>query len=280
MASLAAACGSDAGSAGDGGTSTTVISLPKGTVSRVLCKEEATEDLAVPTGIDVLVTNLIRQASLTEATPYEDYALRCDNAGVTTIEVPTAYRDVGPSPLDQRQAAVRASTDFEAPVETAPIITFLTATVGGTQFPTQPGFTGFIQQSADGSLSSGTRDPRDGAAISEDCEALPVRELATGEFTGKAQFFVNCGGEERAWVLVAASPNNGDPYFVQLLAQARDAADAEAIGRALSTMGVDSEALAAFTAGLTPAAPAGSEQPATTLAPGATPSAPAPTVTP
>ena len=253
----AAACGSGDQAASPDGTATSVVAQnPKGHLPYVLCNDEVTEDLSVPSGVEVLTTNLVRQASLADAPPHEEFVVRCDNTGVSTIEAPVAYRDVDPSPLAQPQTALRVATDLSAPVEAAPIINFFAASVGGAQFPTQPGFTTLIQQTADGSLSSGTRDPREGTTIAEDCRALPVRDLATGEFTGKAQFFVNCGDGERAWVLVAAAPNNGDPYFIQLVAQARDAADADAIGRALTTMSVDTERLAAFDASIAPPATA------------------------
>jgi hypothetical protein len=263
-ATLAVSCGSGEQTATpDESPSSVVVDLPKAGVPHVLCKDEAIEDLAVPTGIEVLVTNLMRQASLADAAPYEDFVLRCDNTGVTAIEAPTAYRDVDPSPLAQPQTAVRVATDLSAPIEAAPIINFFAATVGGAQFPTRPGFAALIQQSADGSLSSGTRDPREGTTIADDCQALPIRDLATEEFTGKAQFFVNCGGEQRAWVLVAAAPKSGAPYFVQMVAPARDGADADAIGRALTTMSVDAEALAAFNASLEAAAPQAPPTPST-----------------
>ena len=270
VAVTAVSCGSGEGDpTGQGATGTSVVAnLPKGTVPRVLCKGEVEGDPTTSTGVDVLVTNLVRQASLAEATPYSEFVVRCDNTGVATIEAPTAYGDVDPTPLAPPQTTVRVSTDFGAPIESAPIINYFVAAVGGTQFPTLPGFTTLIQQSADGSLSSGTRDPREGTTIADDCQALPVRDLATGAFTGKAQFFVNCGDDQRAWVLVAAAPNNGDPYFIQMVAQARDSADAEAIGRALSTMSVDTETLATFTASLeaAEAAAAAQAQPPTTVA--------------
>lgn len=276
LAVTAVACGSgdDAGTAEGTPDTTVVANLPKGTVPRVLCKGEVEGDPTPSTGVDVLVTNLVRQADLAEARPYEDYVVRCDNTGVATIEAPAAYADVDPTPWAPPQTTVRVSTDFSAPIESAPIINYFVAAVGGTQFPTLPGFTTLIQQSADGSLSSGTRDPREGTTIADDCQALPVRDLATGVYTGKAQFFVNCGNEQRAWVLVAAAPNNGDPYFIQMVAQARDAADAEAIGRALTTMSVDAETLAAFTASLEAAEAAAEAQAPTTAAGGSDETAP------
>ena len=261
LLALGAGCGSGEEGAGTDpqeSTSTTgvAIDMPKG---------------------NVLVTNLVRQASLAAAEPYGEFVVRCDNTGVTTIEAPAAFGDVDPSPVAPPQTTVRVATDFSAPIESAPIINFFAAPVGGTQFPTLPGFTTLIQQSADGSLSSGTRDPREGTTIADDCRALPVRDLATGEFTGKAQFFVNCGDDQRAWVLVAAAPNNGDPYFIQMVAQARDSADAEAIGRALTTMSVDPATLATFTASLEAAAEAAAQQAATTVPSETAPAAGTPT---
>lgn len=241
-----AACSSDDG--GEQSTDTTVSpTIPKGTPVRMLCKDEVTDGGNPTSDVERLVANLIRQANLFEAEAYEDYALRCDNTGVTTIEAPTHYVDVEPQPLGAPQTSIRVSPDLSARVEAEPIISFFAAPVGGSQFPTQPGFAVIIQQSADGSLSSGTRDPREGKTISEECQALPLRELSTGDFTGKARFFVNCGDGRRAWVLVAAAPDNGDPYFIQVVAEVLDAADAEAVGRALTTMHVDNDTLTRLT---------------------------------
>lgn len=43
-----------------------------------------------------------------------------------------------------------------------------------------------------------------------------------------------------------ADPTNGDPYFIRVLAQVLDTADADALGRALETMTVDTRALRRF----------------------------------
>jgi hypothetical protein len=79
-----------------------------------------------------------------------------------------------------------------------------------------------------------------GTTIADDCRALPVRDLATGEFTGKAQFFVNCGDDQRAR---GRRPNNGDPYFIQMVAQTGLGRRQDR--RALTTMSVNPATLAA-----------------------------------
>ena len=58
---------------------------------------------------------------------------------------------------------------------------------------------------------------------------------------------MDCGGDQRAWALVAAAPDDDDPYFVQLIAHVLTTADAEAFGRALASMSVDAENLETFT---------------------------------
>lgn len=240
------ACGSGGG---DETTATTVDpSLPKAALPYLLCKTPVADDASVSPDVEVLVENLVRQAGLPDAPAYEESVVRCDNTGVTSIEAPGAYADVDPSPFSPPQTAIRVSPDLSANVEAEPIINYFAASVGGSQYPTQPGFATLIQQSADGSLSSGTRDPREGATISEECQGLPVRDIDIGDLSGKARFFVNCGDEARAWVLVAVAPSNGAPYFVQVVAQVLDTADAEALGRALSTMTVDEPALEALAA--------------------------------
>lgn len=246
LAVLLTACGSGGG---EQTTDTTVDpTLPKAALPYLLCKTAPAEDPSVSPDVEVLVENLVRQASLPEAPAYEESVVRCDNTGVTSIEVPTAYADVEPGPFSPPQTAIRVSPDLSANVEAEPIINFFAAAVGGSQYPTQPGFATIIQQSADGSLSSGTRDPREGATISEECQGLPVRDLDIGDLSGKTRFFVNCGDEARAWVLMAAAPSNGEPYFVQVVAQVLDTADADALGRALSTMEIDQAALGTLTA--------------------------------
>jgi hypothetical protein len=265
MALVASCSSGDAGGEESAGT-TINVDLPKGTGNVVLCKQQVTQGGDATPEVDRLVANLISQASLPEVTPYEEFALRCDNVGVSTLEAPSDYTNVEPTPLGPPQTAIRVSTDFGALVEAAPIVNFFAAPVGGAQFPTMPGFGTVIQQSADGSLSSGTRDPREGKTISEECQALPIRDLSTGDFTGKAQFFVNCGDDQRAWVMVAVAPDNGEPYFVQVVAQVLDTADAEALGRVLTTMHVDNDTLVRFTETITPVAP---ETTATTTVPAA-----------
>ena len=266
---LVAGCSSSDGSGTTGGEDSTGTSidadLPKASGRVVNCKQAAGGGGEPTADVERLVDNLISQASLVEAEAYDEFDLVCDNAGVSTLEAPAAYTDVEPAPLGPPQAAIRVSTDFTSRVEESPIVSFFAAPVGGAQFPTQPGFGTIIQQSADGSLSSGTRDPREGATISEECRALPIRDLATGDFTGKAQFFVNCGGDQRAWVLILAAPDNGDPYFVQVVAQVLDTADAEALGRLLTTMDVDTDALARFAEATAPVEPA--DGTTTTIAP-------------
>lgn len=260
--SLLAGCASGDG---DDSTATTIdTDLPKASGRVVNCKQAAGGGGEPTAEVERLVDNLISQASLAEAEAYDEFNLVCDNAGVSTLEAPAAYTDVEPAPLGPPQAAIRVSTDFTSRVEESPIVSFFAAPVGGAQFPTQPGFGTIIQQSADGSLSSGTRDPREGETISEECRALPIRDLATGDFTGKAQFFVNCGGDQRAWVLVLAAPDNGEPYFVQVVAQVLDTADAEALGRLLTTMRVDNDALARFAEATAPVEPAEPAEGATT----------------
>ncbi len=276
---LLGACGSSDGGDDDGddaASATTVDpNLPKGTVPFIVCKTPVADAVELSDDVELLVENLISQAGLAEADPYGDPVVRCDNTGVTTIEAPPDYADVDPSQFSPPQTAIRVSTDLSANVEAAPIVNYFAAAVGGSQYPTQPGFATLIQQSADGSLSSGTRDPREGSTISEECQGLPVRDLSTGSFTGKARFFVNCGGDSRAWVLVAAAPSNGAPYFVQVVAQVRDTADADALGHALATMSVDGDAIAALTAAQDAAAEAQAAATSTT-APGATATTAAP----
>lgn len=268
---LLAATGTACGSSGSGESATATTAdpdLPKTTVPFILCKTPGADAVEVSDDVELLVENLISQAGLPEAAPYGEPVVRCDNTGVTTVEAPPEYADIDPNQFSPPQTAIRVSSDLSANVEAAPIVNYFAAAVGGSQYPTQPGFATLIQQSADGSLSSGTREPREGTTISEECQGLPIRDVSTGSFTGKARFFVNCGGESRAWVLVAAAPSNGAPYFVQVVAQVQDTADAEALGHVLSTMAVDGEAIAALAASQDAAAAAQAAATSTT-APGA-----------
>lgn len=274
----AAATSGHAAGETDGETTATTVdpSLAKGTVPFILCKTPVAESVEPSDDVELLVENLISQAGLPEADPYGDPVVRCDNTGVTTMEAPPEYADIDPNQFSPPQTAIRVSTDLGANVEAAPIVNYFAAAVGGSQYPTQPGFATLIQQSADGSLSSGTREPRAGTTISEDCQGLPIRDLSTGTFTGKARFFVNCGGDARAWVLVAAAPSNGAPYFVQVVAQVQDTADAAALGHALSTMAVDAGNIAALATAQDAAAAAQAGSTSTTAAAGATTTTAAP----
>jgi len=275
LALLAGCSSSDGGGGGEATTDTTIdADLPKGTGRVVFCKQEAGDGGAPTAEVERLVENLISQASLADAEPYDAFQLVCDNTGVTSLEAPTAYAGVEPAPLGTPQAAIRVSPDFSTRIEEEPVVSFFAAPVGGAQFPTQPGFGTIIQQSADGSLSSGTRDPREGETIAAECQALPIRDLVTADYTGKAQFFVNCGNDQRAWVLVAAAPANGDPYFLQVVAQVLATADAEALGRLLTTMQVDKDALARFAAATAPVPDPGATTTTAAPAPATTTAAP------
>lgn len=241
---LLASCSSDSGSDSQADTTETSAAGDEPPP----CPTDLSQTAGSPTAGPVkdLVDSLVAAADLPDARGYANYRIVCDNVGVTKLVAPNNYDYVEPSESSPPQSGIRVGRDFLGPVEEGPIIQVFAVPVGGTAYPTQPNKRVWISDTAAGSLSSGTRDPREGDSIAEDCEALPAERFATDELSGASQFFVDCGGDNRAWVGMALSPTNGDPYFVWLLAQTLTVADAQALGRALNTLTFDGAALSTY----------------------------------
>lgn len=243
---LVASCGgSDSDTAATSDASTTTSTGPD---QPVACDVDPGDDPSRPArgAVGRLVDRLVAEARLPEAERYTDFRSVCDNVDATSLTAPEDYDYVEPTGSTPPQSVIRVGRDFLGPVEEGPVIALFAAPVGGDQFPTRPRNRRAIAEVVDGSLSTGTRDPREGETIAEDCSDLPVQPFTTSEFTGVAQFYVNCGRDPRAWVVIVADPTNGDPYFIRVLAQVLDTADADALGRALETMAVDTRALRRF----------------------------------
>ena len=67
------------------------------------------------------------------------------------------------------------------------------------------------------------------------CDAEAPNDYADGVFSGRIQAFVNCGGDDRAWLFVAATPDNGDSYATVIFGQAVTLADVDALQHAFDT---------------------------------------------
>ena len=174
---------------------------------------------------------LVEAARLPVGTPYPEYRVACGDLAATGADVPASWRD---SVVDATNFT--AGPDLLAPVDTEPVVGVQVARYVGEPISPQS----IIEGAAEGSLENGQRQPpRRGATVLEGCAEGPSLRFAHGGYTGETQFFVDCDGERRGWLIMAAFPDNGDKYQVQVIGQALTSADADALVRTLGTVRVD-----------------------------------------
>ncbi|MBL8777774.1 MAG: hypothetical protein JNK12_17665 [Acidimicrobiales bacterium] len=167
---------------------------------------------------------------------YDDYEVRCDNVGAVTAGVPTAWDQQSPAADGVPQAGFTAGPDLEGRVEASPVVG-----IGALRFVGDPPTAEFVNtNNAEGSLENGARTlPRRGDSVADGCtplDALPFtvpRAAAGGPLRGEVQPYVDCDGDARVWLLAAGFPEDGSQYQVQLIGQALDRADLDALLRVL-----------------------------------------------
>ena len=173
----------------------------------------------------------VEEAGLPDAPLYRRYRVVCDDLRASRVAVPASWASIVKGPTD-----VTIGPDLEAPVEDEPVVG-----VGAARFvgePTPP--SAIMDGNAGGSLENGRRQPpRRGRSVIDGCTARPARPYAFAGYTGETRAYVDCDGENRAWLYMAAFADNGDKCQVQMIAQALTTADAEALVRALATLRVD-----------------------------------------
>ena len=181
--------------------------------------------------LTALRDSFVASAHLPAAAPYRDYRVVCDDIAATSAEVPRSWGDTV-----HGTTSFTRGPDLEAPVEQEPVVAVETSRYVGSPIATHL----LIEGVADGSLENGQRQPpRRGVAVIDGCTAGPSQPYAFGGFTGETQAYVDCDGEDRGWLIMAAFPDNGDKYQVHLIGQALTSADADALVRALGTFRVD-----------------------------------------
>ena len=145
------------------------------------------------------------------ASTYVDYFTATDDSGAVTVEVPAAWSDLNGLPREDGPsiAASPAVEDF-----------FNTWDVPGVEvYATRTLVAGDIEALMDDFAATANCD---GSSDRDDYEdAL---------YTGRWQFFIDCGGTTTGLLYVAASPASGD-FVVQVIVQVLTDADYEAIDR-------------------------------------------------
>lgn len=183
------------------------------------------------THVRALIDEFVRQESLAGSPGSQRHRIVCDELLANGLSVPFAWRDIRREP-----GLVAASPDLAGRIETMPVVVFSAARFSGGR----PRLEDLLAGDAAGSLESGTRDPREGRSVADGCTPRPPIPYADGVYTGLAQVWVNCDGDDgRAWLLVGALPDDGAKYRVDFIAQALTRRDAEALGHALETIQVD-----------------------------------------
>lgn len=226
------ACGSGGGTASGGAGATDTAATDAAEAIGAGC-DHAADPVEPAADLVALRDAVAAEAGLPEAEPYDRYVRRCDPVGATTALVPATWDDVVPRPVDPPRSSFTASPDLGARVDAEPVVG-----VGAGRFVGQPTAAAVVNQNnADGSLGAGTRSPRDGPSIAEDCRAVePVAfTLDDGAYAGEAQPYVDCGGDARAWLVAVAFPNDGTHLQVEVIGQARTTADLDALVEALAS---------------------------------------------
>jgi hypothetical protein len=165
------------------------------------------------------------EAEVTEdADEYSDFQQITDDSGQLVIEVPEEYDDVETGASANNDPQIIASPDLEADIEETPVI----------------GYVGIQNDNAQSFSSDNLDEVIEGAASeqADDCEAQEPQDYSDPAFTGRIQVFVDCGGEDRAFLFVAALPDSGDPFVALVFGHAVTVADVDAFQNALDTFNV------------------------------------------
>jgi hypothetical protein len=220
-AGLLAACGDD----DDGGAAETTVTTAADDEDEdesTTTTEEGDEDEDADPG-DSAIGDF--EAEVTEdADSYEEFVEVTDDSGQLVIEVPEEYGDLETGPSNNGDPQILASPDLEGNIDDTPII----------------GYAGIQNDNAQALGSDDLDEVIAGAAAAQtdDCDAEAPEDYSDPAFTGRIQVFVNCGGEDRAFLFVAALPDSGDPFVALVFGHAVTVADVDAFQNALDTFNV------------------------------------------
>lgn len=206
-------------------------SAPSSTVVALACGSTSGSPNRLGPDLVAVRDTFVEAARLPTGTPYPDYRVACGELAATGAEVPASWRDSGRDATN-----FTAGPDLLAPVDTQPVVGVQVARYVGEPISPQS----IIEGAAEGSLENGQRQPpRRGATVLDGCAEGPSLPFAHGGYTGETQLFVDCDDERRGWLIMAAYPDNGDKYQIQVIGQALTSADADALVRTLGTVRVD-----------------------------------------
>lgn len=157
-----------------------------------------------------------------EGEEYTDFEQITDDSGTIVVEVPVEWDDVDGSPNSSGDPSLRAGPDLGAPAEEVPVLGYTAVEVAN---PAGQDLDGLISTVSD-------------ATTQGECTEEPAQPYSDPAFTGRIQAFVDCGGDDRAWLFVAATPDNGDPFVAVIFGQAVTVADVDAIQHAFDTFNI------------------------------------------
>lgn len=211
-----AACGG-----GDDDESADVTVAPATTAPDTTAAPTTTEPVTDDTGDAggaVSVDNFGTESGITdEGDTYDEFVEVTDDSGQIFVEVPAAWSDTDTSATGDGNPSIQASPDLGGDIESTPVLGYT-----AVEFTTPPDLDDVIEQTA-------------AATTGGECDADTPNDYADGVFSGRIQAFVNCGGSDRAWLFVAATPDNGDSYATVIFGQAITLADVDALENAFDT---------------------------------------------
>jgi serine protease Do len=210
-------CGGGDDDSADTTVASTDTTTPDNTAAPTTTAADGTTTTA-GAGDAITLDNFGSAAGITEdAEAYADFVEITDDSGALVVEVPSEWSDVDGTASSSGDPSVQASPDLAGDIAVTPVLGYT-----AVEFTTPPDLDNVITQTAD-------------ATTGGECQAQPAADYADGVFSGRVQAFVGCGGDDRAWIFVAATPDNGDSYATVIFGQAVTTADVDAIQHAFDT---------------------------------------------
>ena len=202
---------------GDAPVTTTTVALDEYDVEAQDCESTGPRD-----GTQELIDQFVAAAGITEeGEPYEGCARYQDETETVALEVPESWEYVAPVELEggiaSLQVRPRVSSDPGDPV--------VGVAARQTDTPTDLD-TALVQLG-----TSTTNEAR--------CVPQETEDYADGVFTGRVKMYVDCP-DGRAWLFVAANPDDGSPYTIAVLGQVVTLADVEVLQHVLDTYAITS----------------------------------------
>lgn len=201
--------------------STTTTAAPVATTTTLQAFDVEAQDCessAAREGTDVLIDQFVAVAGITEDGEADEGCARyVDETDTVAVEVPESWTNVTPAESAEGIASLQVRRSSSGNPND-PVIG-----VAARETDTTPDLDALL-------LQGGT------AVVQQECVPQPTGDYADGVFTGRVKTYIDCAGDEPlAWIIVAATPNDGAPRTVSLFGQAATLADVEAIAQALNS---------------------------------------------